>query len=76
MKLCELSVSYEACAAAVQNRILALRAMERLQRDPLEAKRLRWRIEELLPVRKEMQELANLTAHYYEKGYSRGKYGW
>ena len=76
MKLCELSVSYEACATAVQNRILALRAAERLQKDPLEAKRLRWRIEELLPVRKEMQELADLTAHYYEKGYSRGKYGW
>lgn len=74
MKLSELSVSYEACAAQLQSRILALRAAERLQSDPEEARHLRWRIEELLPLRHEMQELADLTAHYYERGYSRGKY--
>ena len=75
MTLLEMSVFYEASAAAIRIRITGLREEFRNARDPDDARALRQRIAELIPLLQESRELAALTAHYYEKGYHRnGKY--
>ena len=41
--------------------------------DPEERFRIKRRIGELTPILTQMNELAELTAHYYERGYYRGE---
>lgn len=69
MTLLELSVQYADSAAAIHGRIVELRAAERTQADAEAARLLRQRINTLLPLWREMRELAALTAHYYDRSY-------
>lgn len=69
MTLLELSVQYADSAAAIHSRIAELRAAERAQADAEAARLLRLRIQALLPLWREMRELAALTAHYYDRSY-------
>ena len=67
MTLLEMSASYRSSAAAIHGRIVELRGQERAQADPEAAFCLRRRIDELTPLWREARELADLTAHYYDR---------
>lgn len=71
MKLTELSRSYEASALLLRKRMQELRLQISRSRDPEEIWHLKRRIKELTPLLTEMNELAELTAHYYDRGYWR-----
>ncbi len=75
MSLTELSQSYESSAQLLRARLRELRFAIAQSDDPEEIFHLRRRIGELTPMLTEMNELAEVTAHYYERGYYRnGKY--
>lgn len=69
MTLLEMSAEYTASADAIRNRIAELREAERTLTDEAYVRRLRLRIAALTPLLREMRELANLTAHYYDRSY-------
>ena len=71
MTLSELSRSYEYSAELLRCRIHHLRKALRAAEDPEERFHLRRRISELTPILTQMNELADLTARYYERGYWR-----
>ncbi len=73
MTLAELSVCYEAAAVPLRQRLARLRRELEGARDPEEAWHLKRRIAELTPILTEMNDLAELTAHYYERGYWRNE---
>ena len=73
MTLSELSLCYEAAAKPLRARLRELRqALERTD-DTEEICHIIRRIAELTPLRTEMNELSDLTAHYYERGYYRNE---
>lgn len=75
MTLEQLSAAYRQAADAITARIRELTGMSKVSEDPEEIDKLRRRIAELRPLQREARELAELTAHYYERGYHRnGKY--
>lgn len=75
MTLAELSRCYEEAAVPLRARLRELRQALAAAEDPEEVFRLKRRIAELTPMLTQMNELAELTAHYYERGYWRsGKY--
>ena len=75
MSLTDLSESYEYAASLLRARLRRLRFALAEAEDPEEIFQLKRRIGELTPMLTEMIELAELTAHYYERGYWRnGKY--
>ena len=75
MSLTDLSGSYEYAASLLRARLRQLRFALAEAEDPEEIFQLKRRIGELTPMLTEMIELAELTAHYYERGYWRnGKY--
>ena len=69
MTLLEMSIEYEASAAAIRTRIRELQEAERTETDPDAAHRLHVRILDLIPLLREARELAVLTAHYYDRSY-------
>ena len=71
MTLAELSVSYEESAALLRKRLQYLRRALEASQDPEEIWHLKRRIAELAPILTQMNELAELTAHYYDRGYWR-----
>ena len=71
MTLAELSLSYEDSARLLRNRLQYLRQALAASRDPEEIWHLNRRIAELTPILTQMNELAELTAHYYDRGYWR-----
>ena len=73
MTLPELSVSYEAAAVPLRARLRELRNALAVSDDPEELWHLKRRIAELTPMLTQMNELAELTAHYYDKGYYRSE---
>lgn len=73
MTLEELSLSYEAAAIPLRNRLRELRAALAQAEDPEELFQLKRRIAELTPMLTQVNELAELTAHYYERGYWRSE---
>ena len=73
MTLRELSQSYEEAAVPLRNRLRELRAMLQQARDPEEIWHIKRRIAELTPMLTQVNELAELTAHYYERGYYRSE---
>ena len=73
MTMQELSRSYELSALLLQNRLRYLRKALAASRDPEEIWRLKRRIRELTPKLTQMNELADLTAHYYDRGYWRNE---
>lgn len=73
MTLLEMSREYRESAEIIHARVVELRALERVQTDCGEACRLRRRIEELMPMWREMRELATLTGHYYDRSYHKNE---
>ena len=73
MTLRELSRSYEAAAVPLRRRLQELRKLLAAATDPEEKWHLQRRIKELTPLLTEMNELAELTAHYYDRGYWRNE---
>lgn len=73
MTLAEMSREYEASAALLRARLRQLRAELAKAEDPEEIWHLKRRMAELTPMLTQMNELAELTAHYYERGYWRGE---
>ena len=72
----ELSECYEAAAVPLRScrsRLRQLRFALRETSDPEEIWHLKRRIAELTPMLTEMNELAELTAHYYDRGYYRSE---
>ena len=73
MTLLEISHDYETSAAVLRNRLKELRQMVKTENDPEEVEHIRRRIVALTPLLTEMNELAELTAHYYDRGYWRNE---
>lgn len=73
MKLEELSAAYEESAQLLRDRLSLLRKAIRESKDEEEKWHLQRRIAELTPILTQMNELAELTARYYEKGYWRNE---
>lgn len=73
MKLEELSKDYEAAAQLLRQRLRLLRQQLAMATDPEEIFHLKRRIYELTPMLTQMNELAELTAHYYDRGYYRNE---
>ena len=69
MTLLEMSREYRESAEIIHARIVELRDLERAQTDDEAARRLRQRIVDLMPMWREMRELAALTGRYYERSY-------
>lgn len=73
MTLKELSICYEAAAVPLRIRLRELRQSLAQTEDPEQIWHLKRRIAELKPLLTEMNELAELTAHYYDRGYWRSE---
>ncbi len=73
MTLTELSRCYEAAAVPLRARLRQLRQELAQAEDPEEIWHLKRRIAELTPMLTQMNELAELTAHYYDRGYYRSE---
>lgn len=67
MKLVELSPLYEDSARRIQTRMEELRLRLRTTDDPDSARCLRRRLTELQPMLRQCRQLAQLTAHYYDR---------
>ena len=73
MTLDQLSRCYEEAAIPLRNRLRELRIALACTDDPEEIWHLKRRIAELTPMLTQMNELAELTAHYYDRGYYRSE---
>lgn len=73
MTLTELSHSYEESARLLRQRLRQLRQLRQTETDPEKLWHIQRRIAELTPILTEMNELAELTAHYYDRGYWRSE---
>ena len=73
MTLQELSKCYEEAAVPLRRRLSQLRKLLAEETDPEQVWHLQRRIAELTPMLTQMNELADLTAHYYERGYWRSE---
>jgi hypothetical protein len=73
MTLGELSRCYEEAAVPLRNRLRELRQALAASTDPEEIWHIKRRIGELTPMLTQMNELADLTAHYYDRGYWRSE---
>ena len=73
MTLLELSRCYEEAAVPLRNRLRELRQALAASQDPEEIWHIKRRIGELTPMLTQMNELAELTAHYYDRGYWRSE---
>jgi len=71
--LTALSESYEQSAELLRKRLRLLRALLAQAADPEEKWHLQRRIAQLTPMLTEMNELAELTARYYERGFWRSE---
>ena len=73
MTLQELSRCYEEAAVPLRARLRELRFLLAASEDPEEIWHIKRRIHDLTPMLTEMNELAELTARYYERGYYRNE---
>ena len=73
MTLEEISRCYEEAAVPLRARLRELRQMLETATDPEEVWHIKRRIHDLTPMLTQMNELAELTAHYYERGYYRSE---
>ena len=72
MTLRELSAEYRAAAVPLRARLRQLRMDLAAAQDPDQIWHIKRRIAELTPMLTQMNELAELTERYYERGYYRG----
>ena len=73
MTLAEISQCYEEAAIPLRQRLKQLREQLSVTRDAEEIWHLKRRIGELTPMLTQMNELRDLTLHYYERGYYRNE---
>lgn len=73
MTLAEMSREYECSAELLRRRLKELRQALGQAEDPEERWHLQRRIAVLTPMLTQMNELAELTARYYERGYWRSE---
>ena len=73
MTLRELSRDYEAAAVLLRARLRLLRQQLAEAEDPETIWHLKRRIAELTPMLTQMNELKELTEHYYDRGYFRSE---
>ena len=73
MTMLELSRCYEEAAVPLRARLRQLRQLLAQTQDPEEIFHLKRRIQELTPMLTQMNELAELMAHYYDRGYWRSE---
>jgi len=73
MTLKELSGAYREAAQLLEGRIKALQRSASRSDDPEEVWQLRRRAAELKPMLEQTRELAELTEHYYDRGYWRSE---
>lgn len=73
MTLAQMSVCYEEAAVPLRARLKELRQKLAESEDPEEIWHLKRRIAELTPMLTQMNDLAVLTARYYERGFWRDK---
>ena len=73
MTLAQLSVEYERSAELLRRRLKELRRELSGTEDPEARWHLQRRIAVLTPMLTQMNELAELTARYYERGYCRSE---
>ena len=73
MTMQELSKCYEEAAVPLRNRLRELRQALAAASDPEEIWHIKRRIGVLTPMLTQMNELADLTAHYYDRGYWRSE---
>ena len=71
MTLLELSAQYRQGAQLLRGRLAELRRQKKNAREPEEHFWLDRRIAALTDMLRQTNELAELTAHYYERGYDR-----
>ena len=71
MNMEQLSAAYREAAEAIAARIRELNEEIKASNDLEEIDKLQRRIAELRPLLREARELADLTAHYYERDYHR-----
>ena len=71
MTLKELSAGYRDSAENVRAQLSRLRLLREEAADPEERWRIAYQISRLTPVLTELNELAELTEHYYDRGYYR-----
>ncbi len=73
MTLRELSGAYRAAAQPIRVRLRELRIEMKHERDPERMFWLKRRTAVLTEMLRQMNELAELTEHYYERGYYRNE---
>ena len=73
MTLQQISRDYEEAAVLLRQRLRLLRQMLADAEDPEDIWHLKRRIAELTPMLTQMNELKELTEHYYERGYYRSE---
>ena len=73
MTLRELSPAYREAAELLSRRIRELQQAAAKTEDPEELWHLRRRIQDLRPLLTQSRELAELTEHYYDRGYWRSE---
>lgn len=73
MTLREMSREYKAAALPLRARLRQLRQALKQTDDPEEIWHLKRRIAELTPMLTQVNELAELTEHYYDRGYWRSE---
>ncbi len=73
MTLKEISRDYEYAATLLRSRLAQLRRQMAAETDPEAIWHLKRRILELTPILTQMNELAELCAHYYDRGYYRSE---
>jgi hypothetical protein len=73
MTLEQLSKEYAYSACLLRARLKHLRQLLQTEQDPYRIFHLKRRILTLEPMLTEMNELAELTAHYYDRGYWRNE---
>ena len=73
MTLHEMSKDYEAAAVLLRRRLRQLRLLLAQAQDPEEIWHIKRRIGDLTPMLTQMNELKELTEHYYDRGYYRSE---
>lgn len=73
MTLKEMSVEYRRAAQPLRVRLRELRKALKKASDPEERWHIQREIAELTPILTQLNELAELTERYYERGYWRGE---
>lgn len=69
----DLSQDYRAAAQPLRQRLRQLRQALEQAEDPEDIWHIKRRIAELTPLLTQMNELADLTEHYYDRGYWRSE---